>query len=62
MNKGDVRVWRWAVLGYRFGAYTAVSPYYKTKRSAEKWLEKFACNVEVYQIQEVNIPAWMAEK
>ena len=62
MNKGDVRVWRFAVLGFEFGDFRVVSPYYVTRRGAEKWLEKHGKNTGIYLIQTVNIPAWMVAK
>jgi len=62
MNKGDLRVWRFAVLGFVYPAFGVVSPYYKTRLGAEKWLEKHEHSIDVYLIQAVSIPAWMVAK
>jgi len=61
MNKGDVRVWRFAVLGFAYAGFRVLSPYYKTRRGAEQWLEKRASILGVYLIQSVNVPICMAE-
>ena len=58
----ELRVWRFAVLGFEFGDFRVVSPYYVTRRGAEKWLEKHEHSIDVYLIQAVSIPAWMVAK
>jgi len=58
----DVRVWRFAVLGFSYGDLRVVSRYYKSRWRAENWLERHASSVGVYLIQTVNIPTWMAEQ
>jgi len=62
MKDGDGRIWRFVVLGFPYKDLRIVSPYYKTRRGAEKWIEKHDHSIDVYLIQAVSIPAWMVAK